>query len=58
MLVLWSVAVLLAIVYLGEHYAIDAFAGYAYVAVAAAVVEAFTRWRARRVRATPARPSS
>ncbi|TMD27881.1 MAG: inositol phosphorylceramide synthase [Chloroflexi bacterium] len=57
-LVLWSVAVLLAIVYLGEHYAIDAFAGYAYVAVAAAVVEAFTRWRARRVRATPARPSS
>ena len=57
-LVLWSVAVLLAIVYLGEHYAVDALAGYAYVAVAAVLVEAFTRWRARRVRATPARPSS
>ena len=57
-LVLWSAAVLLAIVYLGEHYAIDAFAGYAYVGVAAVLVEAFTRWRARRVRATPARPSS
>ena len=57
-LVLWSVAVLLAIVYLGEHYAIDAFAGYAYVGVAAVLVEGFARWRARRVRATPARPSS
>jgi len=57
-LVLWSAAVLLAIVYLGEHYAIDAFAGYVYAAVAAVLVEAFTRWRARRVRATPARPSS
>jgi len=57
-LVLWSAAVLLAIVYLGEHYAVDAFAGYAYVGVAAVLVEAFTRWRARRVRATPARPSS
>jgi membrane-associated phospholipid phosphatase len=57
-LALWSVAVLLAIVYLGEHYAVDAFAGYAYVAVAAVLVEAFTRWRARRVRSTPARPSS
>jgi membrane-associated phospholipid phosphatase len=57
-LALWSVAVLLAIVYLGEHYAVDAFAGYAYVAIAAVLVEAFTRWRVRRVRATPARPSS
>ncbi len=56
-LIFWSLAVLLSIVYLGEHYVIDALAGYVYVAVAAALVEGFRRWRARRA-ATPARPSA
>jgi len=56
-LILWSLAVLLSIVYLGEHYVVDALAGYVYVAVAAALVEGFTRWRARRA-PTPARPSA
>jgi len=56
-LIFWSLAVLLSIVYLGEHYVIDALAGYVYVAVAAALVEGFRRWRARRA-ATPATPSA
>ena len=56
-LILWSLAVLLSIVYLGEHYVVDALAGYVYVAVAAALVEGFRRWRARRA-STPARPSA
>ena len=56
-LLFWSLAVLLSIVYLGEHYVIDALAGYVYVAGAAALVEGFTRWRARRV-SMPARPSA
>lgn len=49
----WSLAVLAAIVYLGEHYVVDALAGYVYVAAAALAVEGFLRWRAR-----PARPSA
>jgi len=56
-LIAWSLAVLLSIVYLGEHYVVDALAGYVYVAVAAALVEGFTRLRARRP-SMPARPSA
>jgi membrane-associated phospholipid phosphatase len=59
-LVVWTAAVLASIVYLGEHYVIDALDGFLYVAVAAATVEAFTRWRAHRPPppSTPARPSA
>jgi membrane-associated phospholipid phosphatase len=53
-LILWSFAVLLSIVYLGEHYVVDALAGYVYVAAAALLVEGFVRWRASRL----ARPSA
>ena len=56
-LVAWTTAVLLSIVYLGEHYVIDALDGFLYVAVATILVEAFVRWRERR-RATPATPSA
>ncbi|MEO9005498.1 MAG: phosphatase PAP2 family protein [Candidatus Dormibacter sp.] len=55
----WTAAVMLSIVYLGEHYVVDALAGFVYVAVAYAIVEAFMRWRASRTPpATPARPSA
>jgi len=50
-----------AIVYLGEHYVVDALAGFVYVAVATLIVESFTRWRHRagaRGASTPARPSA
>ena len=57
-LIVWSIAVLLAIVYLGEHYVVDALAGYAYVAAATLLVEGFLRLRARRAASTPARPSA
>lgn len=53
-LILWTVAVLASIVYLGEHYVVDALDGFLYVAAAAILVEGFMRWR----RATPARPSA
>ena len=53
-LIMWTAAVLLSIVYLGEHYVVDALDGFAYVAVAVLLVEAFNRWR----RAKPARPSA
>ncbi len=56
-LLLWSIAVLLSIVYLGEHYVIDALAGYVYVAVATLLVQAFMRSRGRRG-STPATPSA
>ena len=56
-LVAWTTAVLLSIVYLGEHYVVDALDGFLYVAVATILVEAFVRWRERR-RATPATPSA
>ena len=49
----WTACVWLAIVYLGEHYFVDALAGLAYALVAAAVVET-TR---RRLGARPPRPS-
>jgi hypothetical protein len=57
-LVLWTAAVWLSIVYLGEHYVIDALVGMAYVAVAALIVEAFHRRRTGRPASTPARPSA
>jgi len=59
-LIAWSLAVLLAIVYLGEHYVVDALAGYVFVAFAYAVVEVASRWLARRQKppATPATPSA
>ncbi len=56
-LVAWTAAVALSIVYLGEHYVIDALDGFVYVAAATILVGGFTRWRARRA-STPARPSA
>jgi membrane-associated phospholipid phosphatase len=47
-LIVWTAAVLASIVYLGEHYVVDALDGFVYVAVAALVVEAFNRWRRHR----------
>jgi membrane-associated phospholipid phosphatase len=55
-LIAWTAAVLFSIVYLGEHYVVDAIDGFLYVAVAALLVEGFVRWRARRAR--PATPSA
>jgi len=49
--------VLVSIVYLGEHYVVDALDGYLYVAVAVAIVELVARRRARRA-ARPATPSA
>jgi membrane-associated phospholipid phosphatase len=60
-LILWTAGVLMSIVYLGEHYVVDALAGFVYVAAAALIVEWVSRWRARRAIAsppTPARPSA
>jgi len=60
-LIVWTLAVLASIVYLGEHYIVDALDGFLYVAAATILVEGFTRWRARRGRppaATPATPSA
>ena len=48
---------LLSIVYLGEHYVVDALDGYVYVAVAMAIVELVAGWRARRA-TKPATPSA
>jgi membrane-associated phospholipid phosphatase len=56
LLIGWTAAVLLSIVYLGEHYVVDALDGFLYVAVATLLVEGFVRWRRRR--ATPATPSA
>jgi hypothetical protein len=47
-LVLWTLAVVVSIVYLGEHYVVDALAAVPYVAVATIIVEAVSRWRNRR----------
>ena len=47
-LIVWTAAVLASIVYLGEHYVVDALDGFLYVAVAAVIVEAFSRWRRHR----------
>jgi len=60
-LIAWSLAVLVAIVYLGEHYVVDALAGYVFVAFAVAAVEILSRWLSRRQKkaaATPATPSA
>ena len=61
-LVLWTLAVVVSIVYLGEHYVVDALASVFYVAAAAIIVESVSRWRARRPLepkpATPATPSA
>ncbi|MGH7762643.1 MAG: phosphatase PAP2 family protein [Candidatus Dormibacteraceae bacterium] len=60
-LIVWTLAVVVSIVYLGEHYVVDALAAFVYVAAAAFIVESFTRWRRRqrpRPDATPARPSA
>lgn len=56
-LILWSACVVLSIVYLGEHYVVDALAGYVYVAVAMAIVELVARRRGRKS-VTPATPSA
>jgi hypothetical protein len=55
-LIAWSAAVLLSIVYLGEHYVVDAIDGFVYVAVAMAMVELVARRLRRGSR--PARPSA
>ncbi len=57
LLIAWTTAVLLSIVYLGEHYVVDALDGFLYVTVSVLLVEGFVRWRARR-RPMPARPSA
>jgi hypothetical protein len=58
-LVVWTCAVLASIVYLGEHYVVDALDGFVYVAAAVLLVEGFMRWWDRRRRnATPATPAA
>ncbi|HEX6547434.1 MAG TPA: phosphatase PAP2 family protein [Candidatus Dormibacteraeota bacterium] len=54
-LVVWTLCVWLAIVYLGEHYFVDALAGLLYALVAVLIVEATTR-RIRTPGSGPARP--
>jgi membrane-associated phospholipid phosphatase len=56
-LIAWSMAVLMSIVYLGEHYVVDALAGYVFVALAVALVELARRWLARRAPASPPAPT-
>src|ERR1700694_5278378 len=62
-LALWSAAVILSIVYLGEHYVVDALASVIYAAAATIIVETVGRLRARRAEGavavpTPAKPSA
>jgi len=47
-LIVWSCCLVASIVYLGEHYVVDAVAGLAYVILAALLVEGFMRWRRSR----------
>src|SRR5437870_6206770 len=49
----WTLAVALSIVYLGEHYVVDALDGFLYVAAAAIIVEAVSRWRAQKPEERP-----
>jgi len=49
----WTLAVALSIVYLGEHYVVDALDGFLYVAAAAIIVEAVSRWRAQKPEVRP-----
>ena len=48
LLIGWTVAVLVSIVYLGEHYVVDALDGFLYVAAATLIVETINRWRIKR----------
>jgi membrane-associated phospholipid phosphatase len=57
-LIPWSLCLIASIVYLGEHYVVDALDGLLYVFAATILVEAFMRWRARRQASTPAKPSA
>jgi hypothetical protein len=61
-LVFWTAGVVVSIVYLGEHYVVDALASVVYVAVATIIVETVSRWRSGRAPAartsTPATPSA
>ena len=57
-LITWSVCLIASIVYLGEHYLVDALDGLLYVFVTMILVEAFVRWRSRRENVTPATPSA
>ncbi len=52
----WTVAVMFSIVYLGEHYVVDALDGLIYVAAATILVEGFLWWR--RMASKPATPSA
>lgn len=54
-LALWTLGVWIAIVYLGEHYFVDALAGLAYAALAAVLVESVTGRFGRRIK--PAKPA-
>ena len=55
-LIAWTAAVGVSIVYLGEHYVVDALDGFLYVAAATIIVESVSRWRGSKAR--PARPSA
>lgn len=55
-LVVWSLCVVASIVYLGEHYVVDALDGFLYVAAATVLVEGFMRVRGRREKKTPPTP--
>ena len=61
-LVFWTAGVVVSIVYLGEHYVVDALASVFYVAAATIIVETVSRWRSRRAdpvkSSTPATPSA
>jgi PAP2 superfamily len=61
-LILWTLAVVVSIVYLGEHYVVDAIASVFYVAAATIIVEGVNRLRLRRMqraeRVMPATPSA
>ena len=48
LLIGWTLAVLVSIVYLGEHYVVDALDGFLYVAAATLIVESINRRRTRR----------
>ena len=56
-LLAWSLAVAASIVYLGEHYFVDALAGYVFVAGAMAVVEVVRWWLGKRSPPAPAAPA-
>jgi membrane-associated phospholipid phosphatase len=56
-LVGWTICVALSIVYLGEHYVVDALDGFVYVAAAVLIVEAVSQWRARRPPEPPVTPA-